>query len=319
MAPAYSTIYMYYFAGGLWTRRRRRPKCMYNFPLKLMWNGFNFFAIYIYCGTDSRQDGASQDRSKWRMPNEVKWPVEKGKAVNSQASDVATAVAAAVGLLSITVLHRVYQTKYISVTKFILPMASSTHPTVPSPPQQITLNFSTSLNIVNPETCTKRKASLFWLSGYFYFLLLHGCRGRDRGRGNKNKKVSRWHETMERVRVRSASRCGNKTKTLFPCVTVYTHWQIVLARNARTKINPKWKPQNFIKQRKRKKDHRGECKNKVVEEEEQRVYIYSRVEVEWSWTWTHIQKGKSNKITNEISIFYLRAVRPSINHTPAVD
>lgn len=33
----------------------------------------------------------------------------------------------------------------------LLPIASSTQPTVPSPPQQITLKFSTSLNIVNPE------------------------------------------------------------------------------------------------------------------------------------------------------------------------
>ena len=31
-----------------------------------------------------------------------------------------------------------------------LPMVSKTHPTVPSPPQQMTLNFSTSLNICRP-------------------------------------------------------------------------------------------------------------------------------------------------------------------------
>lgn len=34
----------------------------------------------------------------------------------------------------------------------ILPMASSTQPTVPSPPQHITLKFGTSLNIVNPSS-----------------------------------------------------------------------------------------------------------------------------------------------------------------------
>lgn len=32
----------------------------------------------------------------------------------------------------------------------LLPIASSTQPTVPSPPQHITLKFSTSLNIVKP-------------------------------------------------------------------------------------------------------------------------------------------------------------------------